>query len=995
VENRESVGALLHVVRDVARELGGGGVAADVALEADLERDLGLDSLARAALLDRLERRFGVRLPEDLLGSARTPADLLRALEQAGRPRPGPVSFSPEAARGKASPAGESARAWAALAGVPAGAATLPEALAWHATREPDRVHLRLWEPAGAAASHDSPADAAASHGSPADAAASHGIPADAAASHDSPADAAASHGSPADMTMRPGESATATVTYGKLAEAAGRVAAGLAQRGLAPGDRVALMLPTGVSYFETFLGVWLAGGVPVPLYPPARLARAAEHMRRQAGIIADAGAELLVVPSGMRLLAAALGGRGAKRVDVVGAGDLAAAPRRERDLSPRPEAVGLLQYTSGSTGSPKGVMLSHGQLLANIRAMGEALGIGPGDRFASWLPLYHDMGLIGAWLGSLYFGMPLLVMSPLAFLSRPVRWLQAISAHGATISAAPNFAYDLCAERIPDEDLAGLDLSRWRFALNGAEPVSAESLDSFCARFTRCGFRRAALMPVYGLAEAAVGLAFPPPGRGPLVDRIDRARLETAGRAEPAGPPTRRVLRVVSCGRALPGYEIRILAQDASPAAERQVGRIVFRGPSATAGYFRNPAETARITVDGWLDTGDLGYMAGGELYVTGRVKDVIIKAGRNLAPQDVEAAAGAVPGIRKGCVAAFGSRDPVTGAERLVVVAETRLAEHAARQAAMRRVASAVSEALGVSIDDIVLAPPHTVLKTSSGKIRRGATRDWYERGGAARPPLAAISLAVRDAAPRMAAVAYAAWAWTLFFALAIPVWLAMWVMPGPALRRRLAGAAMRSFFRLAGIPVAVRGREHLAARRPCIVVANHFSYLDGPLLAAFLDPEFDFVATRQLLAERFKRALLERLGVRFVDPRDPRAGIADLADLAAAARAGRSLAIFPEGHLSAEPGLRPFHLGAFRVAAQVGAEVVPVAIRGSRGVLAPYTWFPRRGALEIAVLPPLVRAGGDWAAAVDLRDRARGAIAGSCGEPAHSSGIRPDPQ
>ena len=292
-------------------------------------------------------------------------------------------------------------------------------------------------------------------------------------------------------------------------------------------------------------------------------------------------------------------------------------------------------------------------------RAMAAAVRATPRDVFVSWLPRYHDMGLIGAWLGSLLVGFPLVVMSPLAFLARPRRWLETITRHGGTLSAGPNFAYELVLERLADDDLDGLDLRMWRLAFNGAEAVSPDTVRRFTERFAACGLAPTAMAPVYGLAEASVGLLFPPLGRVAPVDAIDRDTFARERRAVPARPGDATALRFVACGRPLPGHEVRAVDADGREVGERVEGRLEFRGPSATRGYWRNPEQTARLFDDGWLDSGDRAYRADGDIYLTGRVKDIVIRGGRNLYPQEVEEAVGAVDGVRKGCVAVFGSAD------------------------------------------------------------------------------------------------------------------------------------------------------------------------------------------------------------------------------------------------------------------------------------------------------------------------------------------------
>ncbi|HWS93784.1 MAG TPA: AMP-binding protein, partial [Mycobacterium sp.] len=336
-------------------------------------------------------------------------------------------------------------------------------------------------------------------------------------------------------------------VTYEALHQEAAAVAAGLLERDVMPGDTVAIMLPTSRAYFITFAGVLLAGAVPVPIYPPARPSQLADHLRRHTGILANARAALLVtvpeaIPLGHLLRANVESLRHVIVPESLMGATGGALPR------PRSGDLALVQYTSGSTGQPKGVALTHQNLLANIRAMGQAAAPSGADTFVSWLPLYHDMGLF-AWLSSLYFGVPLVVMAPQVFLTRPSRWLRTIHAYRATISAGPNFAYELCLAKIDDAELHGLDLSCWRLAFNGAEPVSPATIERFTERFGRYGLRREAITPVYGLAECVVGLAFPPLGRGPLIDRVDREVFARSGRADPATSGERDALRFVACG--------------------------------------------------------------------------------------------------------------------------------------------------------------------------------------------------------------------------------------------------------------------------------------------------------------------------------------------------------------------------------------------------------------------------------------------------------------
>ncbi|MBI4740471.1 MAG: AMP-binding protein [Betaproteobacteria bacterium] len=783
-------------------------------------------------------------------------------------------------------------------------------------------------------------------------------------------------------------------ISYADLLLESRRIAAGLVTHGLLPRQAVALMLPTGRAYLSCFFGVMLAGGIPVPIYPPARLAQLEDHLRRHARILGNAEAVFIITVPQAKGVAALLRKEAPSLAEVLTPDELAVAPM-ELLYRATPEDIAFLQYTSGSTGDPKGVMLSHANLLANLRAMGGAIEVGGEDVFVSWLPLYHDMGLIGAWFGSLYFAMPLVLMSPLAFLSRPARWLEAISRHRGTISAAPNFAYELCANRLGDAELQGLDLSCWRLALNGAEPVSPATLAAFAARFSPFGLPGAAITPVYGLAECSVGLAFPPLGRGPRVDRIRRAALAGERAALPAGESETDAVRVPACGRAIAGHEIRIVDEAGCELVDRRVGRLQFRGPSATAGYFRNPDATKRLFSDGWLDSGDFAYSVDGEIYLTGRVKDLIIRGGRNLYPYELEQAVGCLPGIRKGCVAVFACSDAGGTGERLVVLAETRAEEAGARDALRQRINEVAVETMGVPADEIVLAPPNSVLKTSSGKIRRNASRDAYQNGliGAKTATdrwqmwrLGAVAQQARFAelARRAAGTAYAGWCWAVFVALALPVVAVVSALQAPAFGRRALHFAARSLFSLTGMRVKVIAGNRLPVM-PHLLLVNHSSYLDALVLYAALPPGagYVFVAKREFVEQRFVHAFLRGLGTLFVDRHAASRGAEDVGDLVAALARGEKLVMFPEGTFTREAGLRPFRMGAFVAAGRAATPVLACGLRGTRGVLRDESWMPRHGHLEFEFGRPLEARGNGWESAARLRDLARAQMLALCGE------------
>ena len=820
-------------------------------------------------------------------------------------------------------------------ASAPASAATLVDVLAWHTQARPERTHILLQQDSG-------------------------------------------------------GE---LPITYGDLWHGAQAAAAGFRRLGVDPGAAVALMLRTEPAFFEAFFGALMAGFVPVPIYPPFRRDRIEEYARRQTGILANAQARALVtfeegLPVG-RLLRSLVPSISA----VITMADLAGG----RDVPlphPSPDDPALIQYTSGSTGEPKGVLLSHANLLANIRGIGEAIAVGPDDVAVSWLPLYHDMGLIGCWLGALHFGVPLVLLSPSAFLARPARWLWALHAHRGPLSAAPNFAFDLCARKVSDEEIRGLDLSSLRLALNGSEAVSAETIERFTRRFADYGLKPEALCPVYGLAEASVALTIPRLGTPPRIDCVGREIFERKQLAEPADQADPAALRVVGCGRPLRAHEIRVVDDAGRALGERVEGRIEFRGPSVTSGYFRNLAATRQAVHDGWMDSGDLGYVADGDLFVTGRQKDLIIKAGRNLYPQEVEEIVGSVPGIRRGCVAAFGIVDPSIGTERLVVVAESRETLAAERSRLEAAVQDRVVAALGIPADRVMIARPGTVLKTSSGKIRRGATREAYVRGQLGRRRASAeiqwwrllrgtFRARLGRAARRLAGWAPASYLGALLLLTVPALWLGVLVAPGERAAGRLVRLWCRIILALSGCAIRVEGAEHLRGAGPAVLAANHASYLDVVLLIAALPGECRFVAKRELLRWPLVGRIVRKAGHLTVERARAPQSVADAARVTEALHSGASVFVFPEGTFVRSPGILPFRLGAFKAAVETGTPIVPIVLRGTREVLPADAWLPRPGPLTVVVGAPFRPTGAGWPEMVRLRDLTRSWIARRSGE------------
>jgi fatty-acyl-CoA synthase len=942
---------VLAIVRELVAELGHESAVRSAKLASHLDRDLGLGSLERVELLLRLEKTFGTHLDEAVLAGAETVQDLIAALSSA--------SGASSAARVQTETA------------APASYSSFPGQAQGVATAETFEEVLR----------HRGRADASRTH-----------------------------------LIFYQDEGESPTLTFGELLGAAERVAADLAQRGIGRGDTVALMLPTSRDFFLAFAGTLLAGATPVPIYPPFRADRIAEYAERQSAILANAGARLLVtfregasVAKLLKPLVPSLEGV----VTAEALADSRATAALGPQLHARASDLALLQYTSGSTGNPKGVMLTHANLLANVRAIGEALGLRNDDVGVSWLPLYHDMGLIGAWLMPLYFGLPVVVMSPLAFLSRPARWLRALHRYHGTISAAPNFAYELAAAKISDEEIQGLDLSAWRAALNGAEQVLPATLKRFTARFARCGFRPQTHLPVYGLAEASLAVTIPPVGRGPLVDRLERAAFAQEGRAVPAPPDLSaanttpgstedlNVISFVSVGPPVPRHEVRIVNERGEDAGERVEGQLWFRGPSTTQGYYRNEAATSALLPEGlaagWVNSGDRAYRADGEIYITGRVKDIIIHAGHNLYPHEIEDAVARVPGVRKGCVVAFGAADPVAGTERLVIVAESREGNRDAQERLAQAITAQVTEALGQPPDRVEIVPLNAIPKTSSGKLRRDATKQRFLSGElkSAVPPawLQVARLAVASSAGRIRAVlrrsaeiAYGCYAVAMFAALLFPAWVFVSISSSRKNSARVTTAALRAYLKVAAWDVRVEGREHLRENVPRMFVANHTSYADIVVLMAALGTDYHFVAKAEVMSLPFFGTFLRKLGHFSFQREDPQSRLKQAQQIEDALRRGESVFVFPEGTFSAQSGVRPFHLGAFKAATAAQREIVPIALDGTRRVLRDGAWLPRHGRITITICPPIAPPAStdEWQEIVRVRDSAREIIARFAHEP-----------
>lgn len=499
--------------------------------------------------------------------------------------------------------------------------------------------------------------------------------------------------------------------------------------KGLAPGDHALLILPTGGDLIATYFGVMLAGGIPALAASPSnRISQHGDYVRFVGRVLGNAGARFVLAGDEVAavLEAAPTGAFG-------GASLLRASEIRDLPASEFPatvpasgDAIATIQYSSGTTGEPKGVMLSHRAMLNYMRLLRDGVGLRSDDVNVNWAPLYHDMGLFGAFLLPLLCGCPTVLIPTMDFLRNPALWLWALHGYGGAVSWAPNFAYSLCAKRIEDEDIEGLDLSSWRIAFNASEPVLAHTVKAFAERFAPYGYRPEAMTAAWGLAETVMVGTAHPVDQAPLVDHVDRGRLATEGVAEPTAGEG---VSLVATGRALPGVELQI--RDVETGAllpDRHVGEIWLRSNCLFEGYQNDPELTARIFVDGWIDSGDRGYLVGEDLFFVSRGKDLIVIGGEKYAPHDVETSINRVPGVREGCAVAFGVTNVETGTEEVGAVVETRLTDEEALRELKRAVRREVTRTIGIGIRHLHLVAPGGISKTTSGKLARGATKDRY---------------------------------------------------------------------------------------------------------------------------------------------------------------------------------------------------------------------------------------------------------------------------
>jgi 1-acyl-sn-glycerol-3-phosphate acyltransferase len=913
---------LIDHVQQLLTELHGVSSARHISLNLSLQDHLGIDSISKVELFHRLEKLFNMQFSDRFIAEAETLNDVLQAIESSTSQV---LPFKRKLEQ-QSSTTGEFALDLSS-------ARTLLDVLKMHAALHPERTHVQLQK-------EDDKED---------------------------------------------------IITYGQLLELSRKVAAGLLDRGIQKGDTIAIMLPTSADFFYAFLGTLLVGAIPVPIYPPLRAHQIESYAKQEAKILQNAEIRLLITFKEAKLLSYSFKTYVPTLKDVVIFDDLCHSSLQTiPDMALHGGDIALIQYTSGSTSMPKGVTLTHQNLLANIRAYGKAIAVTSKDITVSWLPLYHDLGLIGNWLGSLYYGVRLIAFSPITFLNRPEKWLWMIHYHRATISAGPNFAYETCIRKIDPTMIEGLDLSSWRVTLNGAEPVYPKTLERFNKKFAPYGLKPETLMPVYGLAETSLGLTVPPLGRMPWIDKIDRKIFETEHRAVPTDG--KHYLEFVSCGKAVDQQAVRIVDKDNHVLPARYIGQIQFQGPSSMIGYYKNPEATEAAFHDGWWNTGDLAYEANGEIFITGRCKDLIIKAGRNIYPSEIEIATAEVQGVRQGCVIAFGITDTDKGTDKLIIVAETITKSKDSYATLKSQIIDKITTIINVAPDDVVLVSPRTIPKTSSGKLQRSACRSLYLNNKLNKKPLAVelqliklgnqwLANKLMRAISKLSRAIYTAYVGLFVAITLLPVLLTIQLV-----NRSFAATLFKGWTKLLGFlsfcPIKIRGKENISTT-PMIFVSNHISYVDAVVLPAFLPSNVHFVAKSALLKLPILRTFFQNLGYLPLHKTDFAKSLADLKNIEETLKQGKSILIFPEGTFNYAEGLRPFKLGAFKLAAELNIPVCPIAIEGTRYFLRGNSPLLKPHTVKVTIGKPIYPEGSSLENVVNLKNLAHAEIAKHCGE------------
>nr|WP_088713284.1 MULTISPECIES: fatty acyl-AMP ligase [Pacificimonas] len=522
-------------------------------------------------------------------------------------------------------------------------------------------------------------------------------------------------------------------LTFRQLKEEAQAFARRMIARGIQPGDRIALIAETSPEFAVAFFGSVYAGALPVPLPLPTSFGGRGGYVEQIRNQLTSCDPRLAVAPGALTEFVAEAAEHFGRGIDVLGWEDAAALPEKPCDFpTAGPDDIAYLQYSSGSTRFPHGVEITHRALLANLNGHAVGVGLREGDRCISWLPFYHDMGLVGCLLSPVANQTSADYIATDDFARRPLSWLKLISRHeGTSLSYSPTFGYDICARRISSQSSVAetFDLSRWRVAGNGADMIRPSVMESFAKTFAPAGFDAGAFTPSYGLAEATLAVTISEPGTGIETDLVDERRLAGESRADAAANGDLRKRRIVNCGRPLPGMRVEVRGADDSLLPDGEIGRVLIAGPSIMTGYFRDPEATAACLDGEWLDTGDMGYLKDGAIFIVGRAKDMIIINGKNHWPQDIEWAIEQLAGFKAGDIAAFAITTP-QGEESPAVLVQCRTSDPAERARIRDQIKAKVKEMTGMSCV-VELVPPRTLPRTSSGKLSRSKARSLYLSG------------------------------------------------------------------------------------------------------------------------------------------------------------------------------------------------------------------------------------------------------------------------
>ncbi len=679
-------------------------------------------------------------------------------------------------------------------------------------------------------------------------------------------------------VVLLSGDGSEKEITYAMLYKQAGKISNALTTRGIQTGDHVALLLPSGEDFLYSFLGVIFSGAIPIPICPPESANQVGEYISQAVSILKKSDVRLLVTFGKFQKLAKFFRGFLPHLLGVTTTNDLLKSEFYLPKLKISSSQAAFVQYTYGSAGNFKKIVLTHKNILENIRSILKLFEVTTSDITVSWLPLHHDTDLIVMWLANLYFGSTLVLYSSKNFLSRPESWLWTIHKYRATISAGPNFAYEICINKINDNTLLGLDLSSWRIAGNISEMVCAQTLKRFSEKFSQYGFKSKALTNVYVLSEGAILMCAGSILEDQKIDRIASHEFHQKNIAKPIFEREKKYYEFVSCGSPIDNYQIRIVDEENTCLPERNIGMVHCKVRSMMCEYYRDQAVSEKVFHGGWIDTGDLGYLAEGELYITGRRKDIITKEGKNYYPTEIEDIITMYSDLNFGQVVVFSSVENLSGIKKILAIVESKNNDKNSHKILKKQICQIVVKCLGFSLDDILIVTENVLPKTTNGKLRRYVCGEIYSQKNIRKIKnniiIKLFNIYVRCfiAKTKKILTLCLRFFYTIYLFLVL---ISMASLTYIAIRffnrdngEKIIKTASKITLRASFCSIEIDGINHIKSKKNMIFVSNHASYIDVLVLVAFLPGHFCYVAKSELKKSYFLRKILKTLEIVYVD-------------------------------------------------------------------------------------------------------------------------------